>query len=39
VRHVAGEKYDRIINYRLGDKPSRLPEPEYVAADDDIIPF
>ncbi|NLX60643.1 MAG: DEAD/DEAH box helicase family protein [Phycisphaerae bacterium] len=39
VRHVAGEKYDRIINYRLGAKPSRLPEPEYVAADDDIIPF
>jgi len=39
VRHVAGEKYDRIIGYRLGEKPSRLPEPEYVAADDDIIPF
>ncbi|NLX57713.1 MAG: DEAD/DEAH box helicase family protein [Phycisphaerae bacterium] len=39
VRHVAGEKYDRVISYRLGDKPGRLPEPEYVPADDDIIPF
>jgi len=39
VRHVAGEKYDRVVSYRLGDRPGRLPEPEYVPADDDIIPF
>jgi DNA repair protein RadD len=39
VRHVAGEKYDRVIAYRLGDKPARLPEPEYVPADDEVVPF
>ena len=39
VRRVAGEKYDRIVAHRLSAKPERLLEPEYVAADDDIIPF
>jgi len=39
VRSVVGEKYDRIIRYRLGPKPVRDPEPEYVPADDGIIPF
>jgi len=39
VRHVAGEKYDRVMKYRLGPKPVRDPEPEYVPADDDLIPF
>ncbi|MBN2583208.1 MAG: DEAD/DEAH box helicase family protein [Planctomycetes bacterium] len=39
VRHVAGEKYDRIVRCRLGPKPTRDAEPEYVPADDDIIPF
>lgn len=46
VRSVAGEKYDRIVDYELGEKPDpvdlSLPEPselpEYVPADDDI-PF
>jgi DNA repair protein RadD len=39
VRHEAGEKYDRIVNYRLGPQPVREAEPEYVPADDDLIPF
>jgi len=47
VRRVAGEKYERIIGYQLGDKPPAtttgdldLPEPDYVpAAEDDPIPF
>ena len=39
VRSVAGEKYDRIVRCRLGPKPVRDLEPEYVPADDDIIPF
>jgi DNA repair protein RadD len=39
VRSVAGEKYDSITRCRLGPKPVRDPEPEYVPADDDIIPF
>jgi len=46
VRHVSGEKYDRIINYQLGPKPPRLdggdlagPEPEYAGAEGDEIPF
>ena len=49
VRSVAGEKYDRIVDYELGAKPDPadlgLPEPpesadppQYVAADDDV-PF
>ena len=46
VRSVAGEKYDRIIDYELGDIPDpadlSLPEtsdlPDYVPANDDI-PF
>ncbi len=24
VRSVAGEKYDSIVNYKLGDKPPKL---------------
>ncbi len=39
VRHEDGEKYDRIASYRLGPKPVREAEPEYVPADDDLIPF
>jgi len=45
VRSVSGEKYDRIIGYELGPKPTPLVgdlaqgEPEYLPADDDIIPF
>ena len=46
VRHVSGEKYDRIIANRLGPKPPRLDEgdlageePQYVPAAEDDIPF
>jgi DNA repair protein RadD len=49
VRSVAGEKYDRIVSYELGDKPFyREPgwddvepsnEPEHAWADDEEIPF
>lgn len=47
VRHVAGQPYDRIVGYQLGDKPPAVtvgdmtgPEPQYVpAAPDDEIPF
>jgi DNA repair protein RadD len=47
VRHVAGQPYDRIIGYRLGEKPPAAgdgemtgPEPQYMpAAPDDEIPF
>jgi DNA repair protein RadD len=44
VQRKPGEKYDRVVAYRLGDKPLRLESeeglPEYVAAaDDDSIPF
>ena len=47
IRSVAGQKYDRIINYDLGEKlPQEVdegavlaePEPDYVPADDDC-PF
>ena len=27
VRNVAGEKFDRVIRYQLGDKPEYFPEP------------
>ncbi len=47
VRRIAGEQYDRIISYRLGDKPPAVSggdmaysEPKYVPAPpDDEIPF
>ena len=39
VRNVAGEKFDRIVAYQLGPKPVRSAEPEYVPADDGLIPF
>ncbi len=47
VRHVSGEKYDRIIAHQLGSKQPRPeggdmtgPEPQYVPAPtDDDIPF
>jgi len=42
VRHVSGEKYDRIIGYELGEKPEprvlRDPDPVYMPPDDEI-PF
>jgi len=47
VRRVAGDPYDRIVGYSLGEKPPPLaggdlsyPEPDYVPATmDDEIPF
>ena len=49
VERKAGEKYDRIVRHRLGDKPARLDDPdacpEYVPAaggfniPEDEIPF
>jgi superfamily II DNA or RNA helicase len=44
VTHKPGEKFDRIVSYRLGDKPPRLESedglPEYApVGDDDSIPF
>ncbi len=44
VERKAGEKFDRIVAYRLGEKPPRLDSeeglPEYVpTADDESIPF
>ena len=47
VRHVSGQKYDRIVNYQLGPKPPRLDgsdetaggEFPAVAYAEDEIPF
>ncbi len=44
VEHKPGEQFDRVVAYRLGDKPPRLDSeeglPEYVpAAVDDEVPF
>ena len=46
VRSVAGEKYDRIVNYQLGEKPPTVTvgelagaEPDYVPIPDDEVPF
>jgi len=38
VRSVAGDEFDRIIEYELCEKPCEIPEPEYVPIEDDI-PF
>ena len=35
-----GDKYDRIVGYRLGEKPQRSEsEPEYASIEDDEVPF
>jgi hypothetical protein len=46
VRHVAGERFDRIVNYQLGPVPPPVTsdlgglEPRHVPiAPDDDIPF
>ncbi|MCG3178627.1 MAG: UvrABC system protein B [Phycisphaerae bacterium] len=41
VRHVAGEKFDRIIRHTLGPKPGGVPQPVSVEAGiaEDDIPF
>lgn len=43
VEHKAGDKYDRIVGYRLGDKPPRLESEEGLADNDclmdESVPF
>ena len=43
VERKAGEKFDRVVAYRLGDKPPRLDGeeglPEYAPASEEDIPF
>lgn len=39
VRSVSGEKYDRIISYKLGPVPDPLPAHESYEYDPDEIPF
>jgi DNA repair protein RadD len=43
VEHKAGEQFDRVVAYRLGDKPPRLESeeglPEYAGITDDSVPF
>jgi len=39
VRHVAGEQFDRIVDYELGEKPEPLPMAEQSQPADEDIPF
>jgi len=39
VRTVVGEKYDRIVNYKLGPKPAPVPAGEFGEYDPDEVPF
>lgn len=39
LRTIAGEKYDRIIDYRLGPLPDRVPADSLVVDNLDEIPF
>ena len=39
VRCVAGEKYDRIIDYEVGEKPEGVSVQESLGYADDDIPF
>lgn len=39
VRSVTGEKFDRIIDYELGEKPEPLPVDAIPGFDDSDIPF
>jgi DNA repair protein RadD len=39
VRSVAGEKFDRIVDYELGEKPDPLPVDDAGQSADDEIPF
>jgi hypothetical protein len=39
VRKVTGEKFDRIVDYQLGEKPEALPADVLLGYDDDDIPF
>ncbi|MBT5608564.1 MAG: DEAD/DEAH box helicase family protein [Lentisphaerae bacterium] len=35
VRHVSGERFDRVIAYELGDRPEYYPEPGWNDGDDE----
>jgi DNA repair protein RadD len=40
IRSIAGEKYDRIVSYKLGPKPDPVPASDgYCGYDPDEIPF
>ena len=40
VRHKSGEKFDRVVKYKLGPKPDGVQDDEAVlAVDDDEVPF
>jgi DNA repair protein RadD len=39
VRNIAGEKYDRIVGYRLGPMPEAVPVGEFSSYNLDEIPF
>ncbi len=43
VMHKPGDRYDRIVGYRLGEKPPRLESedclPEYAGSESDEVPF
>jgi DNA repair protein RadD len=39
VRSIAGEKYDRIVRYKLGPMPESIPAGEFGAVDLNEIPF
>ena len=39
VRSVAGEKFDRIVDYELGEKPESVPLQQAMGYTDDEIPF
>ena len=39
VRSVVGEKYDRIVRYKLGPMPEPLPVHESMGYDESEIPF
>lgn len=39
VRSIAGEKYDRVVRYKLGPMPEPIPAGEFAPYDPDEIPF
>ena len=39
VRSVAGEKFDRIVDYEIGEKPEPLPLHQAMGYTDEEIPF
>ncbi|HON68739.1 MAG TPA: DEAD/DEAH box helicase family protein [Phycisphaerae bacterium] len=39
VRSIVGEKYDRIVRYKLGPMPEPIPAGEFAPYDPDEIPF